>query len=433
MTYRLDTIGGSDTFMTNASPYGYFGRAEYLIVGGTSTAQYWGMMKWDMTTLPTIGQGDKVELMLYGLNFSGQSPTDMQLGMSATPWADTDGWKVFSWYGSVLKIVPATPYDNWMAVDITNWYSYWKNGQIVNNGILFLPASNTGKYTAPASVDISVIAARPYLRVTTKASVPVPTPSAKFLDFPLSVILYPQGAYTPGKIISVMDHNMTALYQKDGGITTFTGEQFAATTAYPTSAWAPCYPKVGGGAWSVTLQGVYRGDNSFNRGTNRVMNCLAGVALNYDSHPGYDYMASAGTNVYAAAAGKVVSANGGCVPKGFSEGCAAWGAVGIDTDNGYIYQYLHLGTIKVVPGQVVQAGALIGLSGNTTPPTTGVGQHLHFEVLKVRSGFTNDYKITSYANVDPYGFNTSTGVQDVLGNLTGTQSICLWKSGCTNP
>lgn len=182
MTYRLDTIGGSDTFMTNASPYGYFGRAEYLIVGGTSTAQYWGMMKWDMTTLPTIGQGDKVELMLYGLNFSGQSPTDMQLGMSATPWADTDGWKVFSWYGSVLKTVPATPYDNWMAVDITNWYSYWKNGQIVNNGILFLPASNTGKYTAPASVDISVPWARPYLRVTKVAVAPTKT----VLQWPLS-------------------------------------------------------------------------------------------------------------------------------------------------------------------------------------------------------------------------------------------------------
>ena len=113
MTYRLDTIGGSDTFMTNASPYSYFGRAEYLIVGGTSTAQYWGMMKWDMTTLPTLASGDKAELMLFGLNFSGQSPTDMELGMSATTWTDTDGWKSFSWYGSVLKTVPATPYNKW--------------------------------------------------------------------------------------------------------------------------------------------------------------------------------------------------------------------------------------------------------------------------------------------------------------------------------
>ncbi len=113
MTYRLDTIGGSDTFMTNASLYGYFGRAEYLIVGGTSTAQYWGMMSWDMTTLPTLASGDKAELMLFGLNFSGQSPTDMQLGMSATAWVDTDPWKIFSWYSTVNKIVPATPYNKW--------------------------------------------------------------------------------------------------------------------------------------------------------------------------------------------------------------------------------------------------------------------------------------------------------------------------------
>ena len=163
------------------------------------------------------------------------------------------------------------------------------------------------------------------------------------------------------------------------------------------------------------------------------MNCLAGVALNYDSHPGYDYVVSTGTNVYAAAAGKVVSANGGCVPKGFSEGCAAWGAIGIDHENGIITQYLHLSKIEVVPGQVIQAGTLIGLSGSKTPPTTSVGPHLHFEVLKLRPGFTNDYKVASYANVDPYGFNISSGVQDVLGNATGVPSICLWKVGCTNP
>ena len=180
--YRLETIGGRDTYITNTSPYSYFGRAEYLIVGGTSTAQYWGMMKWDMTTLPTLASGDKVELMLYGLNFSGQSPTDMQLGMSATPWADTDGWKVFSWYGSVTKIVPATPYGNWMVVDITNWYNYWKSGQIVNNGILFLPSTSSNKYTAPASVDISVPWARPYLRVTKVMQVP----QGLLLTWPLS-------------------------------------------------------------------------------------------------------------------------------------------------------------------------------------------------------------------------------------------------------
>ena len=94
--YPLHTIGGSDTFITQTAPYGYFGRAEYLLVGGTSGSLYWSMMKWDMSTLPTLISGDKAELMLYGLNINGYQPTDMQLGMSATPlleeWTDTKQW-----------------------------------------------------------------------------------------------------------------------------------------------------------------------------------------------------------------------------------------------------------------------------------------------------------------------------------------------------
>ncbi len=164
--YPLRTIGGKDTFITNTSPYGYFGRAEYLLVGGTSAYQYRSMMSWDMTKLPALGTGDKAELIFYGLSITGYAPTAMELGMSATAWTDADPWKIFNWYSTVNKIVPATPYDNWMAVDITNWYNYWKSGQIVNNGILFLPSTSSNKYTAPASTEISNLSIRPFVRVT---------------------------------------------------------------------------------------------------------------------------------------------------------------------------------------------------------------------------------------------------------------------------
>ena len=179
--YPLHTIRGSDTLITQNAPYGYFGRAEYLLVGGTSGSLYWSMMKWDMSTLPILGANDQAQLMIYGLNINGYQPTDMQLGMSATPWSDTDGWKAFSWYGAVLKTIPATPYNNWMTLDITNWYNYWKSGQIVNNGILFLPLTSSNKYTAPASVEVSNISIRPFVRVTKVA-----TQQGLLLGWPLS-------------------------------------------------------------------------------------------------------------------------------------------------------------------------------------------------------------------------------------------------------
>ena len=140
------------------------------------------MMIWDMTKLPALGTGDKAELIFYGLNISGYAPTAMELGMSATAWTDADPWKAFSWYSTVNKIVPATPYDNWMAVDITNWYSYWKSGQIVNNGILFLPSTSSNKYTAPASTEISNLSIRPFVRVTRVTQVP----QGLLLTWPLS-------------------------------------------------------------------------------------------------------------------------------------------------------------------------------------------------------------------------------------------------------
>ncbi len=181
-SYPLHTIGGKDTFIIQTSPYEYVNRADYLIVGGPPGSQYWGMMSWDMTKLSSLATGDKAELLFYGLNIPGFSPTGMELGMSGTAWSESVGWQSFTWYNTLTKIVPATPYDNWMTVDITNWYNYWKNGQVVNNGILFLPTSNTGKYTAPASTEMYATWARPFVRVTKVVQVQ----QALLLTWPLS-------------------------------------------------------------------------------------------------------------------------------------------------------------------------------------------------------------------------------------------------------
>ena len=438
--YPLHTIGGKDTFITQTSPYGYFGRAEYLLVGGTSGYLYWGMMSWDMTKLPTLASGDKAELVFYGLNISGYSPTEMQLGMSATPWTDADPWKAFSWYSTLLKIVPATPYNNWMAVDITNWYNYWKNGQIANNGILFLPTTSANKYTAPASTEVSNLSIRPFVRVTKAAP-----PSAKFLDFPVSGY----GPFSQHLISTVLDHDVphdttsskipfgsysdSGPFGHNGAVLSFTGELFTATNGFYAANDYSCYPKSSNAnqtaVWSSLIQIIYGGTDAGN--------CKDNVAMNYDNHPGYDYKTPEGSNVYPAADGVIIQTR--CI-RTFADysTCEDYGAVAVDHGNGYVTQYLHMknafyGTASGGIAQKVyrvssSSQTLLGnVSNKGLKPTNG--PHLHFEVLKRKAvpvDTANYYNRANYMIVDPYGYKPDSPYADKLLANPG----CLWNVGC---
>ena len=118
-------------------------------------------------------------------------------------------------------------------------------------------------------------------------------------------------------------------------------------------------------------------------------------SASYDEHPGYDYRASFGTPVRAAASGRVLNLAGQrCYLAGLPGDCAAWGYVGIDHGNGYVTQYGHLSRIDIQAGQVVSRGQTIGLSGHTAPAR--LADHLHFEVLRQVGG--------EYLVVDPYGW-----------------------------
>jgi murein DD-endopeptidase MepM/ murein hydrolase activator NlpD len=107
-----------------------------------------------------------------------------------------------------------------------------------------------------------------------------------------------------------------------------------------------------------------------------------GVFFEDTVHTGVDIPVYEGTPVLAAGPGKVVWAGYGIYRGGHDETDPYGLAVTIRHDFGYQDQslyslYGHLSEIAVVPGQHVETGEFLGLSGSTGKVT---GPHLHFEV-----------------------------------------------------
>ena len=125
--------------------------------------------------------------------------------------------------------------------------------------------------------------------------------------------------------------------------------------------------------------------------------CALGVSC-YGGHNGLDYSTGAGRPMLAAGAGKIIY-------KYFntdsSQGYVDSGLI-IDHGNGYLTTYWHMDPISVKLGDQVNAGQLIGLSGNIGKSS---GAHLHFG-FRISSGSKD---------VDPFGW-WGPGVTDVWGD-----------------
>lgn len=110
-------------------------------------------------------------------------------------------------------------------------------------------------------------------------------------------------------------------------------------------------------------------------------------------HTGQDFGAPAGTEIYAAASGIVISPTSG-----------GWAGINvvISHANGGSTLYAHMSRSVVSPGQSVQAGQLIGYVGSTGNST---GPHLHFEYYPKGTTPGNVYVAS-----DPLAFLRSQGV-----------------------
>jgi murein DD-endopeptidase MepM/ murein hydrolase activator NlpD len=87
------------------------------------------------------------------------------------------------------------------------------------------------------------------------------------------------------------------------------------------------------------------------------------------THEGIDILAPAGTEIHAAARGRVEYASNGM--RGYGS------AVILDHGEGIATLYGHLGTIRVQSGETVEAGDVIGTVGRSGNATA---YHLHFEL-----------------------------------------------------
>ncbi len=198
---------------------------------------------------------------------------------------------------------------------------------------------------------------------------------ASFLEFPLK-------DYTPynAPIVSVFDHSGHR-YCPNDTIVDFIGEVATVMDLDEPPAENNCgylysYKKNDGTKFLASV-------------TNYVGTLSTGpTTLNYDGHPGYDYKVPIGTDVTAAADGKIVWANweNSSNPK---YGLGMYIKIQ-HLDGEYYSTYGHLSELLVNNGDHVKRGQLIGKSGNTGSST---GSHLHFEI-----------KNKNNISIDPYGW-----------------------------
>ncbi|NTW13765.1 MAG: peptidoglycan DD-metalloendopeptidase family protein [Candidatus Moranbacteria bacterium] len=116
-------------------------------------------------------------------------------------------------------------------------------------------------------------------------------------------------------------------------------------------------------------------------------------------HNGYDFGTSSGSDVLAAADGKVVATG--------NNGRYAYGRwMAIDHGNGLLTMYGHLTSVKASRGSKVKKGDVVAKSGNTGNST---GPHLHFSVFSTKTFEVVPSAVVSSLKDIPVGATVSPG------------------------
>lgn len=111
-------------------------------------------------------------------------------------------------------------------------------------------------------------------------------------------------------------------------------------------------------------------------------------------HPGIDFAASRGTEVFASAQGKVIDINNSSLQAGYGN------SIDIDHGHGFVTRYAHLETIAVKLGQNVSKKMVIGTVGNSGG---SIGPHVHYEVI--HKGENVDPIIYMIEGLDSHAYN----------------------------
>jgi murein DD-endopeptidase MepM/ murein hydrolase activator NlpD len=142
-------------------------------------------------------------------------------------------------------------------------------------------------------------------------------------------------------------------------------------------------------------------------------------------HQGYDWPMDVGTPILAAAAG-VVEMAGDVGPTECGKRTAETDVRvrlihRIEGDGGertFLTGYIHLSEARVRPGESVEAGQVIGLSGNSGCSS---GPPLHFSVLEQIPGRARP------RTIDPYGWDAT--VPDPTDDVPFKHAEWLWRDG----
>ncbi|HTJ49824.1 MAG TPA: M23 family metallopeptidase [Cyclobacteriaceae bacterium] len=111
-------------------------------------------------------------------------------------------------------------------------------------------------------------------------------------------------------------------------------------------------------------------------------------------HPGIDFAAPRGTEVFATAQGRVIDVNKSDIQAGYGN------SVDIDHGHGFVTRYSHLETIEVKAGQKVTKHMVIGTVGSSGG---SIAPHLHYEVI--HRGETVDPMAYMIEGLDSHAYN----------------------------